>query len=144
MTSRRRSRYRHGGPRVPEPREGPPTVVSLEWDYMYPSIIADRSPGVLGTDLLDPAELRLSAELVARLEAWTDRQESLSGAWIRDDPPVTEAEQHLGEQQQRELLTLAYDVQRELGPDVEVLLDGHPLKGRHRAWWPTINGDPDP
>jgi len=131
----RRVRKRHGGPRLPEPREGPPTVVSLEWDYEYGSVLADRSPGTLGTDLLDPAELGLSAELVARLEAWTDRQEALSGAWIRDDPPETEAERRLGERQHRELLTLAYDVQRELGPDVEVLLDQRPLKERRRSWW---------
>ncbi|TFV47783.1 hypothetical protein [Blastococcus sp. TF02A-35] len=121
-----------------------PTVVSLEWDYCYPSVLADRSPGVLGTDLLDPAELGLSAQLTARLEAWRDRQESLSGAWVRDAPPVTEAERNLGEQQQRELLTLAHDVQHELGADVEVLLDGRPLKGRHRAWWPTVSGGRGP
>ena len=95
---------------------------------MYPSVLADRSPGVLGTDLLDPAELGLSADLIARLEAWTERQESLSRAWIRDQPPVTEEERRLGEQQQREL-----------GPDVEVLLDGEPLKGRHLPWWPTVS-----
>ncbi|RBY88130.1 hypothetical protein DQ244_16400 [Blastococcus sp. TBT05-19] len=115
-------------------------MVSFEWDYCYPSVLADRSPGVLGIDLLDPAELGLSPELIARLDAWRDRQETLSGAWIRIDPPVTDEEQSRGEQQQRELLTLAHDVQHELGPDVEVLLDGQPLKGRHRAWWPTVSG----
>ena len=119
---------------MPERAEGPPTVVSVEWDYAYPSVLADRSPGVLGTDLLDPAELGLSAELAGRLEQWMDRQEALSGAWIRD-PPETEEERRLGQQQHRDLLTLAYDVQRELGADVEVLLDGRPLKEQRRSWW---------
>ncbi|RBY97983.1 hypothetical protein DQ237_03565 [Blastococcus sp. TF02-8] len=109
-----------------------PTVISLEWDYGYPSIVADRSPGVLGIDLLDPAELGLSAELVARLEAWRDARERLSAVWIRDDPLETEEERVLREQQRQELLALAHDVQHELGRDVEVLLERRPLREAHR------------
>ena len=133
MTRRRFSKHRRQ--RVPEQPDGPPTVVSLEWDYAYPSVLVDRSPGVFGVDCLDPAALGLSAELAARLERWMDRHEGLSGAWIREDPPETDEERRLGEQQHRDLLTLAYDVQRELGPDVEVLLDGRPLEERRRSWW---------
>ena len=133
MTRRRSGKHRRHP--VPEQPDGPPTVVSLEWDHAYPSVIADRTPGVVGVDLLDPAQLGLSVELAARLELWLERQEALSGAWIRDEPPETEEERRLRELQHRDLLTLAYDVQRELGPDVEVLLHDRPLKEQRRSWW---------
>ncbi|NEK87826.1 hypothetical protein GCU60_18970 [Blastococcus saxobsidens] len=116
--------------------DGRPTVVSLDWDYMYPSVLVDRSPGLFGSvAFVDPAELGLPPELVSRLESWWDRQEMLSGAFHRDQPPMSEVERRLGKQQDRELLTLAYDVRQALAPDVEVLLWGRPLEERPRSWW---------
>ena len=132
MTRRPFSKHRRNG--VPEQLDAPPTVIAVEWDYAYPSVLADRSPKVRGTDLPDPAELGLSAGLTARLEQWMDRHEALSGVWIRDDPSETGEERRLAQQQHRDLLTLAYDVQRELGRDVEVLLEGRPLKEQRRSW----------
>jgi hypothetical protein len=120
---------------VPEPPDGPPRVVSLEWDYSYASVLTDRSPGVLGTvDFVDPAGLGLPPELGERLESWRDRQEALSGAFLRDEP-ATEEERSLGQQQDRELLTVAYDVQQALAPDVQVLLWQRPIEERSRSWW---------
>ncbi len=120
---------------MPEPREGPPTVVSLDWDYAYPSVLVDRSPGVPAIDFVDPAELGLPPELAERLEEWRDRQEALSGAFHRYQPPQTEEERRLGRQQDRELLTLACDVRQALAPDVEVLLWGRPVEERCPSWW---------
>ena len=129
--SRRRSRKREPTHPIPDRCTGPPTVISLEWDYSYGSVLANRSPGVWGVDLLDPAELGLSEELAGRLAGWVDRQEVLSGRWVREEPDTEESKRAESESA-RELLTLAYDVQRELGPDVEVLLHGRPLDQQRR------------
>jgi hypothetical protein len=110
---------------------GPPTVISVHWDYGYESVLENRSPGVMAVALLDPTELGLSPQLVERLAAWHHKQDVLSGRWIREEPDTEEtlrAEAELA----RELLTLAYDVQHELGPDVEVLLHGRPLNEHRR------------
>ena len=121
---------------MPDPPDGPPTVVSLEWDYSYGSVLIDRSPGVLGTVAFVGAPgLGLPAELVERLECWRDRQETLSGAFLRDQPPPTEEERRLGQRQDRELLTLAHDVRQALAPDVEVLLWQRPIEERCPSWW---------
>jgi hypothetical protein len=134
VTSRRSRRQR--GPRLPDPPTGPPTVVSLEWDYSYGSVLIDRSPGRLGTvDFVDPAGVGLPPELVERLESWRDRQETLSGAFLRDQPPVAEEERRLGQRQDRELLTLAHDVRQALAPGVEVLLWQRPVEERRPSWW---------
>ena len=77
--SRRRSRKREPTHPIPDRYTGPPTVISLEWDYSYESVLANRSPGAWGVDLLDPAELGLSQGLAERLAGWLDRQEALSG-----------------------------------------------------------------
>ncbi len=118
--TRRRPRRSAAHPIV-EHRDEPPTVISLEWDYGYESVLQDCSPGVIGVLLRDPGELGLSAELATRLTAWRDHQEILSGRWIREEPE-TEESLRAETRSARELLTLAYDVQHELGPDVEVLL----------------------
>jgi hypothetical protein len=129
--TRRRSRRTGPTQVVPERYIGPPTVISLEWDYSYESVLENRSPGVMGVDLLDPAELGLSPELAERLAGWLDRQEALSGRWVRDEPD-TEESLRAETESARELLALAYDVQHELGPDVEVLLHGRPLSEHRR------------
>jgi hypothetical protein len=110
---------------------GAPTVISLGWDYGYASVLENRSPGVMGVDLLDPAALGLSHELTRRLTAWLDRQEVLSGRWVGEEPD-TEESLRAETESARELLTLAHDVQHELGPDVEVLLHGRPLSEHRR------------
>ena len=108
-----------------------PTVISLEWDYGYDSVLLDRSPGVLGVATEDPIELGLSEGLVRRLRQWLDRQDALSARWVRDEPD-TEESLHAEAVLRRELLALAYDVQHELGRAVDVLLDGRPLR-EHRS-----------
>ena len=57
-----------------------------------------------------------------------DRSPGVGGA-----NPVQVEELGLEEGQElgRQRSALAYAVQRELGPDVEVLLDGQPVHGRH-------------
>jgi hypothetical protein len=55
----------------------------------------------------------------------------LSRRWIREEPDTEETLRAEAESA-RELLTLAYDVQHELGPDVEVLLHGRPLNEHRR------------
>jgi len=129
--TRRRSRRREPAQVVPERDIDPPTVISLEWDYSYESVLENRSPGVVGVDLLDPAELGLSQELTERLAAWLDRQEVLSGRWVREEPD-TEESLRAETESARELLTLAYSVKHELGSDVEVLLHGQPLSEHRR------------
>ena len=109
---------------------GPPTVVNLEVDHGYSSILVNRSPGVGGVWELTPEELGLSVELAQRLTEWLDRWEVLSNRWL-NDLPETEESRRAEEQSDRELLALAFDVQHALGPDVEVTLNGLP-PGDHR------------
>jgi anti-sigma regulatory factor (Ser/Thr protein kinase) len=105
-----------------------PTVISLDWDLGYESVLQNHSPGISGVDQLDPAELGLSPGLASRLAAWLHREEVMARRLIADEHDCVEDET----ESRRELLTLAYDVRREVGPDVEVLLRGRPLDG-HRA-----------
>ncbi|MCW2700370.1 MAG: hypothetical protein JWQ45_1905 [Blastococcus sp.] len=113
------------------PDVGPPTVVSLDWDYAYESVLRDVSPGVSDVRLLKPAELGLSPALAARLAGWHERQDVLSGRWVREEPDTDESRREESALA-HELSTLAYDVQHELGRDVEVLLHGRPLHERPR------------
>jgi hypothetical protein len=130
MTRRRRAAK--GSEPGSYPDEEPPTVVSIEWDYGYPSVLANVSPGVPTVDLLDPADLGLSPPLVGRLKAWLERQEVLSRRWYSDEAD-TEESLRAEAQSRKEKLALAYDVQHELSPDVEVLLEGQPISEyRHR------------
>jgi hypothetical protein len=103
-----------------------PTVISLDWDYAYSSVLTDRSPGVSEVRCLDPRALGLSHGLTARLEAWLDRIERHSASWVRDDP-VTDESRAAEEQFERDLVGLAYDVAHELGPEVEVLVRGEDI-----------------
>lgn len=130
MTRRRRAAK--GSEPGSYPDAEPPTVVSIEWDYGYSSVLANRSPGVPPVNLLDPADLGLSPSLVGRLETWLERQEVLSRRWYSDE---ADTEESLGAEakSRKELLALAHDVQHELWPDVEVLLEGRPISQyRHR------------
>ena len=109
-----------------------PTVVSLDWDYGYASVLTDRSPGVHEVRCLDPWELGLSDGLTTRLQAWLARAEAHSARWVRDDP-LTEDARSVEEQLERDFVSLAYDVAHELGPDVGVLVRGREIEAaRHR------------
>jgi hypothetical protein len=94
--------------------------VALEWDYAYPSPIVDRTPGVVGVEFLDPAGLGLSEALGERLMSWLDRI------------PHWEAPEGSDAEWTREGLTLAHDLQHEVGPDVTVLYGSRPVT-EHRG-----------
>lgn len=70
----------------------------------------DRSPGGFGP--IDPANLNVSPELRRRLTAWNDVYE------CRLDGPVDQVDV---ESWQREGLSLAHELQHELGAEVRVL-----------------------
>ena len=105
--------------------------MSLEWDYGYSTVLCDRSPGVSGVSFLDYAELGLSPELRARLSAWHEEIDRLSARWITDGPVTPEVET-AERRSAAHKLALAYDVQHELGSDVELLVDGESLDERRR------------
>ena len=63
----------------------------------------------MGAELVEPAELGLSARLTNRLPSWLDRI------------PRWDSDIALDPNWLHEGLTLAYDLQHELGPDVTVL-----------------------
>jgi hypothetical protein len=114
------ARRRSGGGPAAEP-DGAPTVIAVEVDYGYSSILVDRSPGVLGVREVDPTALGLPPDLVRRLGEWLARWDALSRYWTGAEPEpdwVRGDSEVLG----REMVTLAYDVQHALGPDVEVRL----------------------
>ena len=77
---------------------------------------------------VDPAALGASAEVVAALTEWNDRYQRLS---LSEDPPWPSEDQRVWRQ---EGLHLAYRLQHELGPDVDVLYhqdgDEAPVSGR--------------
>ncbi len=124
----RRPRGRSGSrPGTPDPG-GPPTVVSIEWDHFYRSVLIDRSPGVRGVSWLDPIELGLSEDLAERLRAWNREAEALARRDL-DDEPEDEASLAADAASDRQMRELAHEVRRELGPEVEVLLNGRPLDG---------------
>lgn len=91
------------------------TVISFEGSRYYPSPLVDRSPGVDGLEFLDPRELDLSPQLSARLDDWYERAPSYLAA--------TESYSDWS----KEMLTLAYDLQHELGEDITVLYEGRPV-----------------
>ncbi|MCZ2828168.1 hypothetical protein O2W14_04870 [Modestobacter sp. VKM Ac-2986] len=109
---------------------GPPTVIDVQVDVGYSSILVNRSPGVAGVWEMTPEELGLSEELSQRLTGWLDGWHVLSNRWI-NDLPETEGSRRAEEESGRELVTLAFDVQHALAPDVEVTLFGLP-PGDHR------------
>ena len=132
MTKRRaRQAARDSG--EPEQFGGPPTVISVEAGLGYGSMLVDRSPGVGGTNPVRAEELGLSPELTARLAAWLARWEPHLdwGVTIHLDEEMPDWMVEEGQELGRQRSTLAYAVQHELGPDVEVLLDGQPVHGRH-------------
>ena len=96
------------------------TVISFEGYWAYPSPLVDRSPGVDGLEFLDPRDLDLTPALSARLEDWFDRTPSYDAA----------PEDYSG--WSKEKLTLAYDLQHELGADITVLYEGRPVR-EHRG-----------
>lgn len=109
-----------------------PTVVSVEWDFGYDSLLLDRSPGVIGVGELDPAELGLSPGLIGRLKALLDRHERVYGHWVQQS--MAGAEDDTGEEHRdtaelrADTRDVAYAVQNELGSFVVVLVDKHPLR----------------
>ncbi|BAL88707.1 hypothetical protein AMIS_34870 [Actinoplanes missouriensis 431] len=109
-----------------------PTVVSIEWDFGYSSLLVDRSPGVIGVDDRAPAELALSPDLIRRLDALLTRHERIYGHWVQQSMAGVEddtaQERRDMADLQAETLALAYEVQHELGGSVVVLVDGHPLR----------------
>ncbi|WP_432573032.1 hypothetical protein [Kineococcus sp. SYSU DK005] len=119
-------------------------MISLEWDFDYASILIDRSPGVGALVHLWPQQLGLSARLCRRLEEWRRRQEVLSGHWMRQwfqgegvglgegAGGESKESRRLQEQLARDRLTLAWEVQHELGEDVQVQVNGRGLR-QHRA-----------
>jgi hypothetical protein len=108
----------------------PPSVISVEVDACYTSILVDRSPGLTGVVELDPAQLPLTPALCARLAEWHERYDTLSRRWINDEPETPRSRED-DARLDHDMLTLAYDVRNELGPDVEALLSGGPLNERH-------------
>ena len=120
-----RRRRRSPGIRYPEPVVDPPTVVDVQVDHGYSSILVDRSPGVSSVRTLSPEELGLSPELAQRLADWLRRWEVLSHRSV-NGLPETETTRREEEESDRDLLTLAFDVEHALAPDVEVTLGGLP------------------
>jgi hypothetical protein len=109
-----------------------PTVVSVEWDFGYGSLLLDRSPGVLGVHQLNPAELGLSSRLIGRLEALLDRHERVCGHWVQQSmsgaADDTDEERRDMADLQAETRDVAYAVQNELGGFVVVLVDQRALR----------------
>ena len=94
---------------------GRPTIVLVmfEWSVEYP--LWDRSPGGFG--LVDPEALGVSPSLAQRLRAWNDEHNDAPNG----PENFTWASPQAGVDWQRRGLDLAYALQHELGPDVEVL-----------------------
>ncbi|GAB3217862.1 hypothetical protein GCM10027586_10860 [Kineococcus gypseus] len=135
----RRTRRTRAAAARQEPAEQTLSVLSLEWDFGYSSILVDRSPHITGVQEVRPEALGLTAQLCARLHHWHQRQETLSGHWVRqwfehepETEPESEESRHLAQQLSDELHQLAWDVQHQLGSDVEVQLHGRALS-EHRA-----------
>ncbi|MFC6567804.1 hypothetical protein [Actinoplanes utahensis] len=83
-----------------------PTVVSVEWDFGYDSLLLNRSPGVIGVDELNPAELDLSPELADRLKALLERHERVYGHWVHQSMSGAEEET---DEERRDLTGLRAD-----------------------------------
>ena len=129
---KRRARDGFRGAPDPEPYEGPPTVIDVQVDYACSSMLVDRSPGIAGVRGVPPEELGLSPGLVARLSEWVARSEPWASVGVTTHVDEAEPDWVAGEGEwlRHERVTLAYAVQHELGPDVEVLLDGAPVSDR--------------
>jgi hypothetical protein len=89
-------------------------------------MLVDRSPGIRGVRFADPVELGLDVELRARLRSWVARCHALTPYLIgeRQTPEDDAAHAVL----RRDLITLAHDVAHQLAPDVEVLVEGRPIR----------------
>ncbi|OMQ16287.1 hypothetical protein A7K94_0203560 [Modestobacter sp. VKM Ac-2676] len=87
---------------------------------------------MLGVRFLGPVALGLSPGLAERLATWLARWERVSGYWINEwgKPDWLPAEESA---LRRDLLDLGHDVAHELGPDVEVLIEGIPLDEYRRG-----------
>ncbi|PRY50687.1 hypothetical protein LY71_103251 [Geodermatophilus tzadiensis] len=120
-------RHRPREPRAGDADPGePPTVVSGEIDHGYGFPLVDRSPGVLGVDVLDGERLGLSTGLSERLAGWAARWEVLAAREIDGEPVTPDVERReraLAADQQ----TLLYRVRDEIG-GAELLVDGVPLQ----------------
>ena len=93
--------------------------MALQCDHSYPSPILNRSPGVVGLEFVEPADLALPEDLAERLMSWLNRM-----PW---DPDVA-----ADPEWPHEGLTLAYDLQRAVGPGITVLHRGQPIS-EHRG-----------
>jgi len=106
-----------------------PTVVRLMAEHAQVFLWND-SPGRDPDDAytLDPADLGVSDELVARLTRWNDRYGRLALTGYTWPDPQEEAAWR------REGLDLAHALQDELGPDIDVVYaedgDGRPVRER--------------
>lgn len=85
----------------------------FEWSVEYP--LWDRSPGGLG--LVDPQVLGVASSLAQRLRVWNAEHNDAPNGPENFTWPSLQA----GLDWQRRGLSLAYALQDELGPDVEVL-----------------------
>jgi hypothetical protein len=123
------TRRQHDGV-VIEPGERPTVVlVMFEWSVEYP--LWDRSPGGFG--LVDPEALGVSPSLAQRLRAWSDEHNDAPNGPENFTWPTRQAFVDW----QRRGLDLAYALQNELGPDVEVRYfedgDARPVRERRGA-----------
>jgi hypothetical protein len=115
---------------VTEPVERPSVVlVMFEWSVEYP--LWDRSPGGFGS--VDPEALGVSPDLARRLRAWNDEHNDAPNGPENFTWPTPQA----GVDWQRRGLDLAYALQNELGPHIEVRYfedeDARPVRERRGA-----------
>jgi hypothetical protein len=97
---------------------------SLAWPLVDLSDEPARDPVV-------PASLGVSPELTLRLRRLAQRWDLLSRRWIHDRP-VADVSRREEAEWARDQLEAAYDLQHELGDDVEVLVDRIPLTEARR------------
>jgi hypothetical protein len=126
MARRRSTRRGHDSAPPRDVYTGPPTVVSFEVDYSYGFPVVNRSPGILGGDVLSPEELGLSPELGSRLTAWADRWDHLAMRDVNGEPETPDSERQWADLA-RDKFSLLYELRRELDRDVDLLVDGVPL-----------------
>ena len=79
---------------------------------------------------LDPLDLGLSLGSTVRLGAWLERGSSCPGAGSTTNLPPPSATGR--RRSSADMVTLAHDVEHELGPDVEVRLGDRPI-GEYRG-----------
>ena len=111
----------------PDDAEPLPTAVCVMAEHGG-VFLWDRSPDGVGP--VEPEELGICAELTARLTDWNERYEEHAARWNWGDPPREHRADDEAEwaEWRREGLHLAYALQHELGPRVQVLYheDGDP------------------